>query len=74
MNSPFPILTEYAIHIAWDYLERTGQIGDAEFTSRFLLNTIEKMVRGGEHRKLLLANRAIAAYELFPKGTASCIV
>ena len=67
MSSPFPILTEYAIHIAWDYLERTGQIGDPEFTSRFLLNTIEKMVRGGEHRKLLLANRAIAAYEHFQR-------
>ena len=65
MIMPFPILTENAIQIAWDYLEGTGQIDDPEFTSWFLLNSVEKMVSDGEYRKLLLANKAIAAYERF---------
>ena len=30
------VLMENALQIAWDYLERTGQISDPEFTSRFL--------------------------------------
>jgi hypothetical protein len=39
---------ENAIQIAWDYLERTGQIDDPEYTSRFLLDTVEHLVRKGE--------------------------
>ena len=56
-------LMEVAIEIAWDYLERTGQIADPEFTSRFLLDTIERLVRNGERRRLWLSNRAITSYE-----------
>lgn len=57
------ILMENAIEIAWDYLERTGQIADPEFTSRFLLDAIERMIRNGERRQLWLSNRAITSYE-----------
>jgi hypothetical protein len=32
-----PILTEEAIQIAWDYLERADEIQDAEFCSHDLL-------------------------------------
>ena len=63
MSEPVPILMENSIQIAWDYLERTGQIADPEFASRFLLDAIENMVRKGERRRLVLSNTAITAYE-----------
>ena len=65
MNEPLPILMENSIQIAWDYLERTGDLGDPEVASRFLLNSVEQMVRKGERRRLLLANTAIDAYRKF---------
>ena len=57
------VLMENALQIAWDYLERTGQISDPEFTSRFLLDSVEHMVRSGERRRLWLSNQAITSYE-----------
>jgi hypothetical protein len=48
---------EKSIEIAWDYLERTGQIDDPEFTSKFLLASVEHAVRMGERR------HAISAFE-----------
>ena len=48
-----------------DYLERTGDLGDPEVASRFLLETVEQMVRKGERRRLLLSNYAIDAYRKF---------
>jgi len=63
MSEPVPVLMENSIQIAWDYLERTGQIADPEFASRFLLDAIENMVRKGERRRLVLSNTAITAYE-----------
>lgn len=51
MSEPLPTLIENAIQIAWNYLERTGQIKNPEFTSQFLLESIEHMVRMGERRR-----------------------
>ena len=65
MHDPLPILMENSIQIAWDYLERTGDLGDPEVASRFLLETVEQMVRKGERRRLLLSNYAIDAYRKF---------
>jgi hypothetical protein len=65
MSENLPHLMESAVQIAWDYLEQTGQIDDGAFTSRFLMNTIEDMIRKGERRRLLLSNRAIIAYQRF---------
>ena len=65
MHEPLPILMEDSIRIAWDYLERTGDLGDPEVASRFLLETVEQMVRKGERRRLLLSNNAIDAYRKF---------
>jgi hypothetical protein len=63
MSERLPILVENAVQIAWDYLEKTGQIDDPEITSSLLLDIVERLVRGGERRRLALANGAIAAYE-----------
>jgi hypothetical protein len=65
MDQPLPVLLENAIQIAWDYLERTGQIDDVAVASRFLSDNIELMIRRGERRRLLLSNKAITAYQRF---------
>ena len=65
MTEPLPLLIESSIEIAWDYLNRTGELGDAMLAGRFLSDTIELMVRRGERRRLMLANKAIAAYQQF---------
>jgi hypothetical protein len=60
-----PVLMENSIQIAWDYLERTGEIEDAAVASRFLSDTIELMIWRGERRRLVLSNAAITAYKRF---------
>jgi len=65
MNEPLPILVENSIQIAWDYLERTGELGDPEVASRVLFDAVEMMVLRGERRKLRLSNKAIDAYMRF---------
>jgi hypothetical protein len=45
MDQPLPVLLENAIQIAWDYLERTGQIDDVAVASRFLSDNIELMIK-----------------------------
>jgi hypothetical protein len=65
MSEPLPILIENSIQIAWDYLERTGEIDDTAVASRFLSDYIEGLIRRGERRRLLLSNKAIIAYENF---------
>jgi len=69
MTEPLPLLIESSIEIAWDYLERTGELGDAMLAGRFLSETIELMVRRGERRRLMLANKAITAYQQFRRQT-----
>jgi hypothetical protein len=65
MPEPLPILMENSLQIAWDYLERSGELGEPEVASRFLLDSVERMVRHGERRQLALSNRAIDAYKRF---------
>jgi hypothetical protein len=68
MSDPLPILMENSIQIAWDYLERTGEIDDAPMASKILLEAIEHMVRQGERRRLILSNNAITAYQRAKKA------
>ena len=65
MSEPTQNLMESAIHIAWDYLDRTGELGDPEIAARVLLDAVEGMVREGEKRPLMLSNKAIDAYKRF---------
>jgi hypothetical protein len=60
-------LMENSIQIAWDYLERTGELQDPEIASRVLLDAVELMVRQGVRSRLILSNRAISAYQSFKK-------
>jgi hypothetical protein len=68
MSEPLPILIENAIQIAWDYLERSGELGDPGEASRFLLKSVGTMVRKGERRRLMLTNKAISDYKSFTGG------
>ena len=69
MMEPLPLLIESSIEIAWDYLERTGELGDAMVAGHFLNEAIELMVHRGERRRLMLANKAITAYQRFRRQT-----
>jgi hypothetical protein len=62
---PLNHLIEYSIQIAWDYLERTGELDDPETASKVLLDAVEAMIRQGVRSRLLLSNRAITAYLRF---------
>jgi hypothetical protein len=56
---------EESLQIAWDYLERTGEIEDNWVASKYLGDTIELMIRQGQRSRLVLSNRAITAYLKF---------
>jgi hypothetical protein len=62
-----PLLLDESVKIAVDFLDRTGEIDDVGETSQFLVNKISFMITQGERHRLLLANRAIAAYQLYRK-------
>jgi hypothetical protein len=69
MNHPqipsLVILMEEAIQIAWDYLERTGEIDDPVVCSQILLHAVESMLRQGVTSRLLISNRAISWYQRY---------
>ena len=63
MHGTIPRLVETSFRIAWNYLEGAGELDDYDRAARLLLDTIETMIRQGERRRLLLANKAISAYQ-----------
>jgi hypothetical protein len=62
-GTPASVTLETALQIALHYFERAGEIDDYAETRRFLADTIELMMKQGQYNKLILANRAISAYE-----------
>ena len=56
-------LVETSFRIAWDYLEGAGELEDYHMAARLLLDAIETMIMQGERRRLLIANKAISAYQ-----------
>lgn len=71
MNISLSQLLEESFQIAWEYLERTGELGDGAVASRFLSDTIETMIRRGQRSRLVLSNRAASAYCRFQKPGAA---
>jgi hypothetical protein len=61
-------LIEDSLQIAWNYLQRTGELEEPENASRFLIDAIESMFRQGVRSRLLLSNRAITAYQRYRQG------
>jgi hypothetical protein len=64
-------LLEDSFQIAWEYLERSGELGDGALESRFLSDVIETMIRRGQRSRLALSNRAISAYQRFRSSGAA---
>jgi hypothetical protein len=58
-----PLLLENAVQIAMDYLQRAGEIDDYAETCQFLVDEVEFRMKQGQRHKLVLANRAISAFE-----------
>jgi hypothetical protein len=58
-------LMEESLQIAWDFLDRTGEIDDPRAASRYLGDSIEYMIRQGQRSRLVISNRAIRAYQQF---------
>jgi hypothetical protein len=55
-------LFEQSVQIAWDVLERSGDLRERNEASQFLCNRIAGMMNRGERRRLALTNLAIDAY------------
>jgi hypothetical protein len=64
----YPVLMEEAKQIAWNFLERSGEIDDPAEASQFLVNKIEFMIGQGQRNRLMLSNRAIAAFVAYKKA------
>jgi hypothetical protein len=64
-NSPPPLLLEDSVRIAVDFLDRTGEIDDFSEACQFLVNKVGFMIAQGQRNRLLLANRAIGAYQRY---------
>ena len=63
-----PLLLESAVDIAMDFLDRTGEIDDTTEALQFLFNKISFMMAQGEHNRLILANRAITAFQRYKQA------
>jgi hypothetical protein len=71
MNISLSQLLKESFQIAWEYLERTGELGDGAVASQFLGDTIEAMIRRGQRSRLALSNRAISANQRFRVSNAT---
>ena len=60
-----PSLLDEAVKIAIDFLDRTGEIDDIDEACQFLVDKVGFMIAQGQRNRLLLANRAIAAYQRY---------
>jgi hypothetical protein len=65
MRNPAANTMETSLQIAWDYLDRTGELGEPQIAARVLMDTVERMIRHGENRPLKFSNNAINAYKRF---------
>ena len=62
------LLMEDSVQVAIDFLERSGEIDDLDETFRFLVNQVGFMIAQGQRNKLLLANRAISAFQRYRRA------
>lgn len=64
-------LAEDALQIAFNFLARSGEVDDPSETVGFLADKVEYMISQGQRNKLLLANRAIVAFQRFRQARAA---
>ena len=70
MRNPVATPMETSIQIAWDYLARTGELGEPQIAAQVLMDTVERLIRHGENRSLKLSKNAIDAYKRFRSSGA----
>jgi len=63
-----PQLLMEAKQIAWEFLERSGEIDDPGEINQFLTGKIEDMIGQGQRNRLALSNRAIAAFREYRRA------
>jgi hypothetical protein len=68
MTDALAALVENSLQIAWDFLEASGEIENPQQTAEVLLGTIKNLLLRGEHRSLMLSNKAIDAYREFKQA------
>jgi len=71
MSESLPVLVENAVQIAWDVLERSGEITNPAFASQVLVQTIAQLAVNGERRRLMLVNRGIDSYRKHKRAAAA---
>jgi hypothetical protein len=54
---------EAAFDIAWQFIKITHDVADEFVAQAFIASEIMRLMARGDRHKILLANRAIAAYE-----------
>ncbi|MBR1034644.1 hypothetical protein JQ584_50495 [Bradyrhizobium liaoningense] len=62
-DTPLSHLVEHSVQIAWEFLERSGDLGDAAEASQFLSHKIEQMVRNADFTDREHRFRAIVSTE-----------
>jgi hypothetical protein len=55
-------LLNQSVEIAWDYLLKTGELGEPQKAAQFLSSNIDGMVRKGVRSRSFTSNKAIIAY------------
>jgi hypothetical protein len=63
-----PQLLMEARQIAWEFLERSGEIDDPGEVNRFLIGKIEQMIGQGQRSRLALSNYAITAFREYRRA------
>jgi hypothetical protein len=58
-------LLEGSVKIAADFLDRAGEIDNVGEANQFLVEKVGLMIAQGQRNRMLLANRAIAAYQRY---------
>ena len=53
---------EGAFDIAWSFLKKSGELRGAAESANMIMDPIERHLRAGKCRKLILANKAISSY------------
>jgi hypothetical protein len=71
MTEQIPAFIEDCIQIIWDVLERAGEIHDPDEAGRILVEVVTKIVAKGEHRRLMVINRAIDHYRARKQARAA---
>jgi hypothetical protein len=62
------LLLHESVKVAFDFLDRSGEIDDMDEACQFLVNKVAFMIAQGQRNRLLLANRAIAAYQRYKEA------